>query len=109
MRIDESGDDDFAGAVDFVDLPVVLLYPGIAEGVFGRANRDDLPANGENSSILDDAELVEVSAAARSRLSRRGTQTNELADVKQEEWGRRGISSLCHYRCLGTGSRSSQC
>ena len=69
MGIDEAGQNDFAGAVDLDDFLAILLQPGIAQGVFGRADGNDLPAEAEDSAIFDDAEFFEVGTAARAGLA----------------------------------------
>jgi len=69
VRVDESGDDDFAGAIDLSDLLAVLLDPRIAKGLFGRADGDDLPADGKNSCIFDDAKFFEVETATRTSMN----------------------------------------
>jgi hypothetical protein len=40
VRIDESGNDDLLFAIDLDDFLAVLFEPGIAEGIFGRADGD---------------------------------------------------------------------
>ena len=69
VRIDEAGKDYFARAIDLGDFLAILLEPGIAQGVFGRADGNDLPAEAQDRAIFDDAEFFEVGAAARARIA----------------------------------------
>jgi hypothetical protein len=64
VGVDKSGDDDFAGAVDLGDLLAMLHDPGIAEGVFGGSDGDDLAAEAENGGIFADPEFFELRTAA---------------------------------------------
>ena len=48
VRINEARQHHPAAAVDLPDLPAILLQPGIAQSVFGFANRDDFAAEAEN-------------------------------------------------------------
>ena len=83
MGIDKTWKDDFAGAVNLANLPAVLLYPGVAQGVLGLADRDDLAADRENGAVFDQAEIAEVASAARALC--RGTQSQKLANVDQKQ------------------------
>jgi hypothetical protein len=93
VRIDETGEDDFARTVDLGDSLAILLQPGIAQGVFGRANRNDLPAEAQDSAIFDDAELFEIGTTARSGLTRSRLQRKQLANIGQQQ--RRLHSLIC--------------
>ena len=64
MGIDEAGEHDTAGAVDFGYFLAILLEPGIAEGIFGLADGDDLAAETKDGGVFDDAEIGESGAAA---------------------------------------------
>src|ERR1700683_3136805 len=44
VRIDEPGQNDFARAIDLDNLLMILFQPGIAQGIFGCANGNDLSA-----------------------------------------------------------------
>ena len=68
MGIHEAGQDDFTGAVDLSDFLAVLLQPGIAQGVFGGADGNDLSAEAEDRAVFDDAEFVEVGTTAGAGL-----------------------------------------
>lgn len=87
VRIDESGNHDLTGAIDFRDALTVLLdrfpNPGIAEGVSRSANRNDFSAEAENGGVFENAELFEGRPAARAWVLRK-MQSEELADVGEE-------------------------
>ena len=55
VRIDESGDHYFSRTIDFNNLLAILCKPGIATGVFGCSDSDNLAACAENCPVLDDA------------------------------------------------------
>jgi hypothetical protein len=63
VRIDEAGKNDFARAVDLDNFFSVLLEPGIAKGIFGRANRDNLSSDAKHRAVFDDAQFWEVGSA----------------------------------------------
>ena len=62
MGIDEAGEDDFAGAIDFSDAPAVLFQPGIAESVFGGADGHNSATEAQNRAPFDDGEFFEIEA-----------------------------------------------
>jgi hypothetical protein len=57
VRIDEAGQNYAAAAIGLLYFLAILLKPRIAQRVFGAANRDDLSANAEYSSIANDSEF----------------------------------------------------
>ena len=83
MGIDEAGKDDSAGAIDFGDLLTMLLDPGIAESIFGRADGDDFAADAEDGGVFENAEFFEIGTAARALVSGMRTQGEKLEDVQQ--------------------------
>ena len=85
MRIHESGQDDLSRAIELDDFPAILSDPGIAQRVFGFARRDNLPAHAQDRAILDDAEFLEIAAAARAGTSGSGAQGQQLADIHQQQ------------------------
>src|SRR5450755_817818 len=85
MRVHESAEDYLSCAIDFDNFLAVLFDPGIAQCVFALAGRDNLSAYAENRAILDDAEALEIGAAARAGVSGRGPQGHQLADVHQQQ------------------------
>src|SRR6202035_4326579 len=69
VGIHEPGQDNFTGAVDLSNFLAIPLQPGIAEGVFGGADRNDLPAETEDRTVFDDADFSEVGATTRTSLA----------------------------------------
>ena len=65
MGIDEAGQDDAPAAIDLADLLPILFQPRIAESVFRRADRNDLPAQTEHGSVFDHPKFGKGSAASR--------------------------------------------
>jgi hypothetical protein len=82
VRIDEAGKHDVTDTVDFDDLFAILFEPGIAEGVFGPADRNNFAAQAEDSGVFEKAEFGECRAAARTGLHGR-RNSEKLADVDQ--------------------------
>ena len=85
MRIHEAGKNDSAGAIDLYDLLTILFQPGIAQGVLGGADRDDLPAKAKDSGGFDDAEFLEVGTAARAKFAAGKLEREQLANVGQQQ------------------------
>jgi hypothetical protein len=81
----ESGDDDLACAINFYDLPAVFLHPGIAESLFRPADRDDLAADAEDSSVFEDVKFREGVATTGVRRGAGRPKRYQLADVDEEE------------------------
>jgi len=79
MGIDKARENYFAGAVDLGDLLAVLSDPGIAQGVFCCADRDDLAAETEDGGVGEDREIFEGGAAAGAEAFRR--KAYEFPDV----------------------------
>ena len=84
MGINESGQDDFARAVDLGDFLAILLQPRIAQGVFGGADGNDLSAEAEHGGIFDDAELFEVGTASRTGLRGWRVERKQLSNIGQK-------------------------
>ena len=78
MRIDKSGQYDFAGTVDLGDLLAILPQPGIAQGILRGADRNDLAAETEDRAISM------MPSSLRSRL-RRGPGLPE-AERSESSW-----------------------
>ena len=53
VGVDETGKNDFAGAVDLADLSTVLPDPGVAERVLGLAHGRNPAADAENRAAFD--------------------------------------------------------
>ena len=85
MGIDESGQDNLAGAIDFDNLLAMLLDPGIAQGVFGLAGRNNLSTQAQHSAVLYDAKVAEPGSSPRTGLAGGGAQSKQLADVDQQQ------------------------
>jgi hypothetical protein len=85
VGIYKSGKYNFVGAIDLENLFVVFLQPGIAQGVFRRADRDDFSAEAEYSGILNDAEFFQVRTAPWTRLARAGLQCQQLANIGEKQ------------------------
>ena len=83
VRIHKAGRDNFPGAIDFGNLLTILFQPGVAEGVFGRAYRNNLAANTEHGAVCDDSEFPELLPATRARFVRNRVQREKLPDVDQ--------------------------
>lgn len=85
MRIDESGQNDFARAIDLSNFLSILLQPRVAQRVFGRADRNDLPAKAQNRTVLDNVEFFEARAAAWSGLAGSESQRDQSANIGQKK------------------------
>jgi hypothetical protein len=85
VRVHESRQDDLPGAINLDNFLAVLPDPGIAQGVFTFAGRDDFFAYAQHCAILDDAEVLQRWAAARAVISGRRLQRQQLADVDEQE------------------------
>ena len=85
MRVHESRQDHLAGAIDLDNFFSILPDPGIAQRVFSLAGGDNFLAHAQNCAILDDAEFLQVGAAARAGISGRRPQRQQLADVDQQQ------------------------
>lgn len=85
MRIDESGEDNFARAVDLKNSLAVLLQPGIAQGIFSCADRNDLAAEAEDGAVFDDAEFFKAGTAAWAGCAGGRLKGKKLADVRQKQ------------------------
>src|SRR5580658_7149944 len=85
MRIDEAGQDHASVAIDLGNLLAILLEPRIAKRVLRRAHRNNLAAQTEHRSIMNDSKFGKGSAA--SRALRRRAQREKLADTYQQESG----------------------
>jgi hypothetical protein len=81
MRINKTRQNDFARAIDLENFLAILLQPGIAQGLFGRADGNDLPPQAQNSAVLDDAELPKVGTAARTGPGQWGPERKQVADI----------------------------
>ena len=69
MRVDKSGQNHFAGAVDLDDLAAISLEPSVAQRVLGGADGDDFSAQAQHRAVLNDAKLFQVRPATRAKLS----------------------------------------
>ena len=74
VRVDESGNDYFCPTIDLRNFLAILVEPWIAEGVFGYSDSDDLAADAQNGSVVDDAELFEIGRSSRADCGRRTAQ-----------------------------------
>jgi hypothetical protein len=79
------GQNDLSRAIDLGNVLAILLQPGIAQRVFGRAHGNDLSAETQHRAVFDDAEFFEVGTAARSRPVGSTTQRDQLADVNEQQ------------------------
>jgi hypothetical protein len=82
MGIHKSGSNYFAGAVDLDELLAMFLDPGIAEGVLGWADGDDLASQAEDGNVLEDAEVLKPVSAVWALLV--GGKRQELPDAGEE-------------------------
>ena len=85
MRVDESGEDDLASAVDLGDCLSVCLQPGIVQGIFGLADGHDLSANAEYRTVMKNAEFSQIGSTPGAALVSTGLQCQQLADVDQQQ------------------------
>ena len=58
MRIYKSRKHDSARAIDLGNLLAIFLKPGIVQGIFDGANRNNLAACAENSRILKNVQFA---------------------------------------------------
>ena len=84
VGVDEPRQRYLADTVDFDQALAVLFNPGIAQRLAGGADRNNLSADTEHSSFLDDSELVKFRTASEALVPGRGTQCDQLADVQQQ-------------------------
>jgi len=82
MRVDKAGQNNLSLTVDLDDFLAILLEPGIAEGVFGPADGNDLATLAEHGSVFEDGEVLQIGATSQ-HMSVRKPQSQELADVDQ--------------------------
>jgi hypothetical protein len=72
MRVNESGQNNFAAAVELNNL--ILPNPSIPQSIFGFSNRYNLAARAQHSPIFNNAEFLQFfpspRAPAISRLHR---------------------------------------
>lgn len=81
MGIDEAREHNLSGAVDLHDLLAILQHPGIAQGVFGRARRNNLSSDAQHRAVTDEAKLLKFRAAARAGLRGGGAKSEQLANA----------------------------
>ena len=64
-----------------------FLQPGIAQRVFGFADRNNLPAEAEHGTVFDDAEFFEIGTTARTAAAGACTEIDrkEVLDSRQVE------------------------
>jgi hypothetical protein len=86
VRVDKTGQNDLSCAIDLADLFAILSDPRIAQCVFGAAGSNDLSARAQDRSVLDNAEFLQLRTAPWARSSRRRSQSQQLADVHQQQW-----------------------
>jgi len=84
VRIDEPGDYDFAGTIDLGELFAMLPDPGIAQRIFGCADRNDLAANTKHRAIVDYPEFLERTSTTRDGIVGRIAQSNYLPGIQQQ-------------------------
>lgn len=94
VGIHKAGKDHFSCAVDFDNVLAILFQPGVAERGFGGADRNKFTAKAEDSAIFDDAEFFEAGPAARATLIRSMPKRQQLADIDEQQWLRRGCFGL---------------
>ena len=85
MGVHESRQDDLAGAIDLDNFFTVLPDPWIAQRVFTFAGRNNFLAHAQHRATLDDAEVLQRWAAARTGVSGRRLQRQQLADVDEQQ------------------------
>jgi len=58
MRIDKAGQHHVPGTIHFFYSLAISIQPGITQGIFGGPDRDDLSAETQDGTILDNAEIA---------------------------------------------------
>jgi hypothetical protein len=96
VRIHKTRKHDLAATVDLDDFLAVFLQPGIPESVPGLADRNNLPAEAEHGGVLENAQIAELAPATRDMRSTWGTQSEQLADVNQEQVVLLSSARKCH-------------
>lgn len=83
MRIDKAGKHNLTFAIDLDYSFAIFLQPGIAQGILGFANRDNLAGVANHGGVFDDAKFLELRASARGGDIRAGTQSKKLTNIYQ--------------------------
>lgn len=78
MRIDEARKNYFARAIDLENLLAMLPDPRIAESIFRRPYRNDLPSDAQRRSVFDDPQFFQFGATARAGPGRMGSGESEV-------------------------------
>ena len=71
-------------AVNLDNLLAILPDPGIAQRLFGIADRDNLPGDTQHRTIFDDGKFLQIEASAGTGSIGSGAQGEELANVDQQ-------------------------
>jgi hypothetical protein len=65
VGIDESRQDDFAGAIDFDEAITVLLDPRVTRCFSSSTDRSDSSSNAKHSGVFDDSQFPNRIATPR--------------------------------------------
>ena len=85
MGVNEAGNNNFSGAINLENFLAILFYPGIAQSVFGFANRNNLSADGQDSAVFDYREFSKAPSAPRTGDAGGRMKRKKLANVDQQQ------------------------
>ena len=71
MRVDKAGQHHAPGTIHFLHALAISLQPGITQGISCGTDRDDLSAETQDGTLLDNAEIAQIATASRTRFTGR--------------------------------------
>ena len=84
VGIDKSREDDLSLTINLDNLLAILPDPGVAQRLFGIANRDNLPGDTQHRTIFDHGKFRQIEASPGTGPIGTGAQGEELANVDQQ-------------------------